>query len=340
MRPLTRARLFTTFLCVGACGAATASAQVVEAVGTRALGMGGAFVAVANDSSATWWNPAGLAAGPFLDVAVGWSAAAADERIPAVRLGASSVSAATPPFGISYYRLRVTDIRPLDPTGQDRADREDRRAGFSVRSLSVTQLGATILHTLFTGVHVGTTVKYVRGTPRGFVVDGTDLALIHVPTLLDEGADLDDGEGRGTVDVDAGILAAAGAIRAGAVVRNLREPEFDGIRLPRQVRAGAAYDGDAAGVGPFVLAIDADLRRYDAGSGDRRVIAVGGEHWLWSRRVGVRGGGRFNTVGATDEAVTAGVSAAPRAGMYVDGYAVWGSAGAEDGWGVALRVSF
>ena len=30
-------------------------------VGARALGMGGAFVAVANDVSAMYWNPAGIA---------------------------------------------------------------------------------------------------------------------------------------------------------------------------------------------------------------------------------------------------------------------------------------
>ncbi len=35
----------------------TASAQGFEAVGTRALGMGGAFVAVADDASAVYWNP-------------------------------------------------------------------------------------------------------------------------------------------------------------------------------------------------------------------------------------------------------------------------------------------
>src|SRR5258705_3041766 len=50
--------------------ASVCSAQIVESVGNRALGMGGAFVAVATDSSATWWNPAGLAIGPFADVAV------------------------------------------------------------------------------------------------------------------------------------------------------------------------------------------------------------------------------------------------------------------------------
>ena len=42
-----------------------ARAQIYESVGTRAQGMGGAFVAVADDASATWWNPAGLAMGAF-----------------------------------------------------------------------------------------------------------------------------------------------------------------------------------------------------------------------------------------------------------------------------------
>jgi hypothetical protein len=50
-----------------------AAAQTIETVGERALGMGGAFVAVADDSSGTWWNPAALATGPFVDLSAGWA---------------------------------------------------------------------------------------------------------------------------------------------------------------------------------------------------------------------------------------------------------------------------
>ena len=40
---------------------ATTSASFLEiGVGSRAVGMGGAFVATANDASAMYWNPAGL----------------------------------------------------------------------------------------------------------------------------------------------------------------------------------------------------------------------------------------------------------------------------------------
>ena len=37
-----------------------ADAQSFDQAGTRAKGMGGAFVAVADDATATWWNPAGV----------------------------------------------------------------------------------------------------------------------------------------------------------------------------------------------------------------------------------------------------------------------------------------
>jgi hypothetical protein len=317
-----------------------ASAQSIEATGSRALGMGGAFVAVATDSSATWWNPAGLAAGPFLDVSIGRTSQTVDGRLPAARTGLWSMALGTPPFGLSYYHFRVTDVRGVAPTAQDRAGREDLRGGVAVRSLSVSQFGATILQTLLSGVHVGSTVKYVRGTARSTGIAGEQAFQSGIPDLLDEADDLPGSDAEGTVDLDVGLLAVAGALRAGAVVRNVREPEFDGIRLPRQVRVGAAFDGELAGLRPFVVSLDADLRAYDAGFGERRVVALGGEHWLRPRRLAVRAGTRIDTAGAADAVVTAGASVAPRAGLFVDGHVAVGGDGGDSGWGLAARVSF
>ncbi|HEY0283950.1 MAG TPA: hypothetical protein VGC23_01065, partial [Vicinamibacterales bacterium] len=45
-------------------------AQSFGGVGTRAEGMGGAFVAVADDASAIYWNPAGIATGSTFDLQV------------------------------------------------------------------------------------------------------------------------------------------------------------------------------------------------------------------------------------------------------------------------------
>src|SRR5688500_2971517 len=201
-------------------GSAPAAAQSFEAGGLRALGMGGAFVAVANDSSATWWNPAGLATGPFLDIALTRASGESGDTLPASRTGLWSFSLGTPPLGVSYYRLHITDIRAGSPTGQAEAGREDRAAGVGIRSLSVSQFGATVLHTITTGVSAGATVKYLRGTSRVRDLDAAESAG-DISDLLDDGDDLPGGDGEGTVDVDVGVLAAIGAVRLGVTARNL-----------------------------------------------------------------------------------------------------------------------
>src|SRR6187401_1524007 len=309
----------STFALSLALGSPTA-AQSFESVGERALGMGGAFVAVANDSSAAWWNPAGLATGPFLDLSVGRGSGTADADLPASRNGVWSFSLSTPPLGVSYYRLKITEMRAAPATGPAEAGREDRAAGEGLRSLSISQFGATVLHTITTGVTAGATVKYVRGTVRTRAFGLAD-AAVAISDLLDSGDDLDDGESDGTVDIDVGMLATRGAMRFGLTARNLREPRLGGGELPRQVRAGVAFDGPAAGSVPVTVSVDADLQRYDGTAGDRRVIAFGGEYWLRSERIAVRGGARFNTVGEQDRTATAGASVAARAGLFIEGHA-------------------
>jgi hypothetical protein len=316
-----------------------AAAQSFESVGERALGMGGAFVAVANDSSAAWWNPAGLATGPFLDLVLGRSSGAADADFPASRTGVWSFSLSTPPLGVSYYRLKITEIRAAPATGPAEAGREDRAAGEGLRSLSISQFGATVLHTIATGVTAGATVKYVRGTARVRGFDPAD-AGVAIPDLLDAGDTLEGGEVDGAADVDLGLLATRGAVRVGVTARNLRRPRVGDRTLPRQVRAGAAFDGTASGMVPVMVSVDADLARYDGVGGPRRVVALGVEHWLTPRRIAIRGGARFNTTGEQDRTVTAGASVAARAGLFIDGYAAAGGDSGERGWGVAARVSF
>ncbi len=332
-RKLCRSALYLLILPFWAMPAA---AQVVEAVGARALGMGGAFVAVADDSSATWWNPAGAASGPFLDLAFGRAVTSTQGDLPAGRDRGAWLALTTPPFGFSYYRLRLTDIQPFDPTGNNAPDREERRAGVPVRSLAVSQLGATLLQTVVPGVHLGATLKYVRGTFRASRED----SLLDTGDLLDIGDDLDGGDAENRFDVDLGVLAVVGALRAGAVVRNVTEPEFGEMALQRQARIGAAFDGERAGLAPFTVALDADVLEYDSASGARRMVAVGGERWFGLRRVAVRAGARVNTAGARERTVTAGASYALRAALYVEGHVARGGSDDDRGWGLAARVSF
>ena len=316
--------------------------QTVESVGTRALGMGGAFVAVANDSSATWWNPGALADGPFLDMTIGRVSADLSDARPAWRSGVSQFSIATPPGGFSYYRLRITEIPAADPTAPGEPNRQEEQAGTPLRSLSASQIGVTLVQSLLPGVHAGATVKYVRGTLR----TAADDPLVPVDELLDRGDGLEGGDTEHKFDLDIGVLAVAGPVRVGALIRNVRAVEFGEADapgghfvLPRQVRLGAAFDADTVGV-PLTVAFDADVRRYQTGRGERRVIAVGAEHWLLRRRLAVRAGGRFNTIGAEDRAATGGVTVGVRAGFFLEGHIVRGGDAGERGWGVATRVSF
>src|SRR5262245_11642446 len=86
--------------------AAPASAQTTSGVGVRAQGMGGAFTAVADDASAWWWNPAGLAGGPFFNALLEFDRpdTSTDDTV-------RGFSVAYPALGATYYRFPLRHIR-------------------------------------------------------------------------------------------------------------------------------------------------------------------------------------------------------------------------------------
>jgi hypothetical protein len=110
---------------------AASTAQPFETIGVRALGMGGAFVAVADDASAIWWNPAGLATGGIFSMAVDYESLDDDRS-------ATGIFTATPPLGLGYVRTRL-------------------------EGLVTHQAGVTLLHTFLDGFTVGAALKFVRG---------------------------------------------------------------------------------------------------------------------------------------------------------------------------------
>jgi len=326
---LAQAPALIAFLALVLAAPRPSNAQAIETVGARALGMGGAFVAVANDSTATWWNPAGLAAGPFVDVTVtGGRAPDGMSSGSAARATTWGLAIATPALGASYYRLRITDMDPVGPIVVAEAGRQEGRVGVLPDSLEFGQFGATIGHSIFSRLHAGATLKLVRAS---------------VESALD-------GAESGThFDVDVGLLGIVGPVRLGVVARQLSEPVLwsdpvsgRDLRLGRQVRVGVAFDGDLLSVDrtlPLVVSFDADTLSYDTIGGPRRTVAVGVERWLRGRRVGVRGGARVNTTGAHDGAASIGASVSIVKGVLAEVHATAG-ARAERGWGVAARASF
>jgi hypothetical protein len=304
------------------------AAQTSADVGERAQGMAGAFVAVADDASAIYWNPAGLAwpTGSTFDAQIGIAGRlATDAQSGDTRLG--FVGAAMPALGIAYYRtagpISETDL----PTASGSGGRQNDGSGeLSPRTLATRNFGITVNHTVVNGLVVGSTVRVVRGR------------IDHFPA-------------RTTVDIDAGAIVSAGWVRAGLSARNLRQPEFltdlDPASLKRQVRVGVALAPRSVsrGVhGPFSLAFDIDLTRTLGVLPASREAAVGGEYWVGEGRVGVRGGVRWNTLEEPNPALSGGVSVKLPGNLpyplIAEGHMTKWTESGEREWGFGARITF
>ncbi|HEY7293220.1 MAG TPA: conjugal transfer protein TraF [Vicinamibacterales bacterium] len=307
---MTRAFVQACFLAflVFLSNASIVCAQAPDAVGVRAQGMGGAFTAVADDSTATWWNPAGLATGALFNVTVEYGALTDQD------LDHFAISVAVLPLGFSYYRIPISQMQPAGSTGSQSGSRQDPGTP-SVRAVDLSQFGVTVGQSI--GSH--------------FVLASS----FKVANLA----------GDTQVGVDVGAMAALGQVRLGVMLRNLREPTFgdgvDSVTLKRQVRGGAAYL--VPGRGTFAgatLAVDFDTFDVPTVFGDERRIAAGGELWLLNRLVGLRGGWNRSVIGDARTATTGGASLMLHRGYYLDGQLTGGSDPTRRGWGAAFRVTF
>jgi hypothetical protein len=287
----------------------------------------GAFVAVADDASAVYWNPAGLASGAYFSLVLDRTEAQTDAVEGAAGSRSSWLLALTmPAAGLSYYRLRSTFVSPaIEPTPAPRPNQ--------VQSLVTHHAGATVVHSLTDQVAVGATLKLVRG------LASSGQAAVPAGELLEEWDLM--GIATNRFDVDVGVMATGNLVRAGVTFRNLTRPGFrtpldTTLHLDRQARAGVSLLLTSR----WTAAADLDLTRNDGPFGEVRAFAVGTEGRL-SRRALVRAGVQLNTAGS-DRMPTAslGGSYAVFGAMLVDAHFNTGSEMGFSGWGVAARVVF
>jgi hypothetical protein len=306
---------------------AAAAQPTFEVTGERALGMGGAFVAVADDATATHWNPAGLAVGGPVGMTIGWARLQsgnpdAPPAAGAWRRSTRLTSIGSLPLGLSFGSFEMTTL------GAGRLGRTE----VDVRTLRTSRVGATVLQSIADGLVVGATVNYIRGSVISAL--STDDS---VGDALDRTQDLE-GRSRGTVDVDLGIMADLDRVRFGIAWKNLRTPAFGDpstgvVTLPRQGRLGLAVlptDG-------LTLAMDLDLDTVDLGGDLRRAFALGGEGHL-GRRLVARTGLRWSLVGDRRLSASVGMSVALRRGLWLDGHYAQGRLDEVREFGVALRA--
>jgi F plasmid transfer operon, TraF, protein len=324
MRRLRLALLTSCTLLVSVSG----QAQTFESMGNRALGMGGAFVGVSSDTTATFWNPAGMAVGgPSPGGTFGWVRFQSRDRdklaTPGSELQQSAfTSFGGGPIGFSWGKFQTTSLFN-SPDGT-----------LSAETLHVSQFGVTVLQSLTKGLVLGSTLKWMWGYSA--VAPVTNL---NVDEALKAGEALG-GNNVDKFDYDVGIMMDTPHLRLGVTIKNMQQPSFPSsagtaITLKRHARFGLAVLPTTG----LTLAMDIDLDTVDLMGGLRRMIAFGGED-LIGHHVAVRGGIRWSLEGDRRRVGSAGVSYQLKKGFWLDSQYTQGDYGADRGYGVTLRAGF
>jgi hypothetical protein len=304
--------------------APAAAQQVFESVGSRALGMAGAFVAVADDGTAAFWNPAGIALAPKGNLTVEWVRFQTGNRdqIPAPGPTTRTAEAATlggGNFNLSYATLQGADL-------------VNTLTGLQAETLKTTQYSATVLQSIAHGVILGSTLKLLRG----FAASEPPIGLTG-SNALSQAFSLQ-GQTVTRFDYDVGLMVVVQKFRFGLTAKNLEEPSFPdatgiAFTLRRQARMGVAVKP----MGGLTLAMDLDLDTVDLRGGLRRMIALGGEDRL-GRHFALRGGVRWSVTGDRQLSGSFGLSLAVRPGVWIDGHYTQGGLDGDRGFGIALRA--
>jgi len=218
--------------------------------------MGGAFTGVADDATAFYWNPAGIAFGPFVSAGVFHGRDEMDRDGRRFEDRATGLSLQYTFMGVAFAQFR-----------------QDLSEGGASRRLDTSDLAVSILQSLpVDNLVLGGNVHYLRGTTQ------TDAE----PEVSSQ-----------SWDVDLGLVYEPNdRVRIGLMMRRLREASFrtasedDGVRLSRHVRAGASWRLPRA----LLVAFDADLSEQGTGADTWRETSIGMEKGWFEDRAFVRGG--------------------------------------------------
>lgn len=284
-------RFTASFIILAAIFTGTAATQQVTKVGTtaakflsipvgaRALGMGGAFVAVANDVTAMYWNPAGIARlyqSEALFSHAAWLAGIdfnyAGVVIPVDESGT---------FGVNFTSLsmeemeRTTEEQP-EGTGQF----------FSAGSFAV---GVSYARNLTEWFSIGANIKYINehiwnSSAKGF---GIDLGTLFTTPFsgIKFGAGIANfGEKLKISGDDLLVQKDLSPIKGNntSVNAQLSTEEFD---LPLILRIGIAYEPLSTEEQQLTFVVDAAHPNDNSES-----ISLGGEYSLFQKILSVRAG--------------------------------------------------
>jgi len=264
-------------------------------VGARALGMGGAFVAVANDASAMFWNPAGIAQNYQAEALFSHAQWLAD-----IDLNYGGVTIPIGEFGTVGVNFTSLSMDEFERTTEDQP--EGTGEFFSAGSFAV---GVSFARFLTEWFAIGGNIKYINehiwnSSATGLAVDIGTLFTTPFPGLK-FGAGIANFGTKMQIEGDdlltqKDISPIAG--NNGNVNASLTTDRFD---MPLTLRIGLAYEPIADENQQLTIVADAIVPNDNSQS-----ASVGGEYSLFQRIVSLRAGYKGLGVRDSEEEFTFG----------------------------------
>lgn len=243
-------------------------------LGARAVGMGESFVAVANDPTAIFWNPAGLASMQRQELSVNHASWPGDVNyehvayvLPVQRLGGSLA------FQLGALSTEIDETTELQPFGTG-------------RSFYYTDMvaGAAYARRWTDKLLIGAGLKWVRedlGSDVGGPVSNAVLVDIGSIYYL----------GLGSVRIAVALCNFGSQMKPTGTYRSDltgEERSYDGFDPPTVFRYGVAFEPVETRNHRVTTSLELNQ------PSDNRQLAKLGAEWTWQRRLALRGGYNFN----------------------------------------------
>lgn len=272
-------------------------------VGARALGMGSSFVSIADDATATYWNPAGL-----IQIQRRAFAAMYSDSFGATQGGFLSKGLVEYNFvsyvqqiegigsvGISWIRLGVDDIPHttfVDVNGNGRLGDFLDKDGDGVKDPGEWYIDRPKVAGYFSNTDNALLISYARQVHPNLSIGG-NLKLLRQSLFENSG------NGFG---LDIGLILTPlkglhiGAVLADATGTQIRWDTDDApvFTRDRRFRFGLSYRISFPVIGKATFGVDIETDRQDlkADGGTERIFRFGGEYWLFNvvaLRIGAEG---------------------------------------------------
>ena len=272
-------------------------------VGARALGMGSSFVSVADDATATYWNPAGLAQIPRRAFAMMYSDSFGTGQGGFLSKGLVAYNFVgyvqqiedIGSMGIGWIRLGVDDIPHttfVDVNSNGRLGDFLDKDGDGIKDPGELYIDRPQVAGYFSNVDSALLISYARQVHPSLSIGG-NLKLLRQSVFENSG------NGFG---LDIGLMVKPtkglhiGAMLADATGTQIRwnTPEAPIFTRDRRLRFGLSYRIAFPVIGKMVFGVDVETDRKDlqTDGGAERSFRFGGEYWLFdvvALRIGAEG---------------------------------------------------